>query len=538
MTDRAAPIESNSFRLIDLARASAKAIERFAFPLYTAVIFAFLLVFLAAAYFLTVEADEAWILLSTMNAFGIPLPATDAVASPTLTSGGLHLLIHGGLALGTSNILAHRLVSLAFALLLLATIFRALKAMGRPSTIALAGTALFAAVPAFIFQASLATAEIIATFLLFSACQHWLFKGQFSYRAAAASGLLFGLSCATRVNCFVALPAILIYAVLSGPDWQSRTSRTVVTIAVATITAATAMAAYYLAARTGNDALAQQFFADSAGVKGTKSPTQLLWAFVISDRIMPMWLIAGICGAFLISIGDAKALPIMSDATRLSALLLLVGLAGLAAWVLKAPIPHVRYLWPAVPCLWFAGIIQLTQPAITTERGYVALAFHFLIFAACGSRLAADALIVANGESLTLVYQANGTSPFELPTGSFHAANDQRALAGFLSAQPPDTRFYGLIAANAYPLTLLSGRSIASIQVMATTGSRYVILSPADVTVWHPDAAFVQWIRTSTRPALVSGDAAAFRVNEDATTPPPPGILRLGDNDIIRHTKS
>src|SRR5256885_16487444 len=111
MTEGSAKFTAGGVQPLEIARTVGGVIERFATPLYAALIIAFLLVFLAAAHFLTVEADEAWILLSTMNAFGIPLPQTDALASPTLTSGGVHLLIHGALAWITSSIFVHRLGS-------------------------------------------------------------------------------------------------------------------------------------------------------------------------------------------------------------------------------------------------------------------------------------------------------------------------------------------------------------------------------------------------------------------------------------------
>jgi hypothetical protein len=469
-----------------------------------------------------------------MNAFGIPLPPTDALASPTLTSGGLHLLIHGALAWVGASIFVHRCVSLLCTGLTLATVYGALKRMNRRTPIALAGTALFAAVPGLIFQASLATAEIIATLLLFWACLHWLRRGQSSYGGAIVSGLLFGLSFATRVNCVVALPAILVFALLGGADWRKRIALTLITGITAALTLGLAMGAYYLAARSNNGLEAQQFFMQSAGVSGGKSPTQFIWSFAIGDRIMPAWLIAAIGGAYLISAAKGADRSPGLEPASLSALLLLVGLAGYLAWIAKAPIPHIRYLWPTVPCLWFAGVIQLTQPYFAKQREYGALAFHALILTMCGSRLATDALAVANGESLTLIYQANGMAPFLLPRASFVSAHDQRALAAFLASQPADVSFYTLIPANGYPLTLLSRRTIAPVATMHPAGSRLLILSPADTSEWHPGPDFVQWMRASTTPAFVSGDFAALRVRDKAPPPPPSGMIRVGDDDLLR----
>jgi hypothetical protein len=434
----------------------------------------------------------------------------------------------------TSSIFVHRLVSILFAASLLVMVYRLLKRMDRPTPIAWAGTALFAAVPNLILQASLATAEIIATFTLLIACVHWLRRGQSSTMQAVASGILLGLSCATRVNCLVALPAILIHAALSGPAWRERLLRAGLACVVAGLTTAVAFALYLSAARTGSGQDAQNFFFASSGLHSQgKSIVHILWTFVIGDRIIPLWLVAGIAGAYVVSAAEGPRSADELSPSRFSGLLLLIGLGGLAAWVLKAPIPHVRYMWPAVPFLWLAGIIALTQPAIAAQKGYRALAFHLFVLAVCGSRMAEDALVIANGESLTLVYQANSTAPLQLPHKSLHAAGNQRGLARFVAAQGGNARFYAF-SAVAFPITLLSRRTISPVASMGTAGERFVILDAGDVTVWHLDAAFVQWLRSSTTPAFVSGDFAALRVKDGAQAPPPPRMFMLGENDVLR----
>jgi len=533
MTDP--PINSTGAhaQLFRLARAAADAIERLAVPIYATIIAAFLIIFLVAAHFLTLEADEAWNLLSIMNAFGIPLPETGALDTPVLTNGGMHMLLHGALAWLTTSIFAHRVISIIFTGLLIGIVFRLLKRMDRPTPIAWTGTALFAAVPNLILQASLATAEIIATVLLLVACMHWLRRGQSSYTQAVASGFLIGLSCATRLNCLIALPAILIHAVLSGPAWRVRLPRAVVACSVGGLTTVLGVAAYFLAAHTGSIQQAQKLFLLSTGLhNGHKSIVRMLFAVVIGNRIIPLWLAAAIAGAYVISAAEGPESGELAP-TSLSGLLLLIGLGGLAAWIIKAPIPHVRYMWPAVPFLWLAGIIAVTQPTIARQKGYPALAFHLFVLAVCGSRMAEDALIIANGESLTLVYQANSTAPFQLPHKSLRAARDQQALAHFVAAQSGNAHFYAF-SAVAFPITLLSRRTISPVTSMGMAGQRFLILDPADVTVWHPDASFVQWIRSSTTPAFVSGDFAALRIKDDAGAPPQPLMFTLGENDVLR----
>ncbi len=511
----------------------AQFVSDFSAIIYVGLISCLLLACLAAAYFLTVEADEAWMLLSTFNAFGAPVPLSDALVSPTLTSGGVHLLLHGFLAWFTSIVIIHRIISFVFTLILTVTVYLLIKRPGRTTSIALGGTALFATVPGFIFQAGLATAEIIATTLLIVACIHWINRGQRYSRSAVLTGILFGLSCATRINCVVAMPVFVVFATFAGGDRWARIYRPLICVATAVIVLIISMAAYVISTANADGTKTAQFFLESSGVSGGKSLSQLMWAFSIANGIMPAWLIGIVAVGCAISLSRRSSDPSRSQETRLTALLVLIGLAGLAAWIAKAPIPHIRYLWPALPCLWLAGVLQVAYLMSRRPTPLRDLPFHLMIFVACVSRLADDLLILANGESLTMVYQANGIASSDFPGPAFRASSDQIATAKFVKMQRSDTQFYTPIPSIAFPITLLSGRGIASIEKMRSSGDRYLVWSPADSHVWHPDAAFVQWIRTNTSPVLTSGDFAIFRVKNGNSEPPPALMLRGGGNSVM-----
>ena len=67
---------------------------------------------LAASLRLTVEPDKASIILSTAETWGVRVPQTIATGVPTITTGGLHLITHGILALFSLDILAHRTITM------------------------------------------------------------------------------------------------------------------------------------------------------------------------------------------------------------------------------------------------------------------------------------------------------------------------------------------------------------------------------------------------------------------------------------------
>ena len=81
--------------------------DRVAGRTYQLVLVGFFFLSVAAIFAFTLEADESWMLLSTYHAFGLPVPQPYNIANPTVTTGGIHLLIHGVLGFITANIEAY-----------------------------------------------------------------------------------------------------------------------------------------------------------------------------------------------------------------------------------------------------------------------------------------------------------------------------------------------------------------------------------------------------------------------------------------------
>jgi hypothetical protein len=225
----------------------AEVLLRFAPVLQVFAIFCFLLLFAAGAVFFTVEPDEAWILLSTMKAFGLPVPDTSAVATPILTSGGLHTLVHGVIAIFTTSIIAHRAVSVLFSAGLLGLVFAILRGLPASPGLAAAGTAMFAAVPGFVLQAGLATAEVMATTLMLGGLLLWVRRGLQSAVGAVWAGVLVGLASATRVNCVVALGAMVVGILLARISWRERLLRSGLGIGVAALLLVVGLTTWMLA---------------------------------------------------------------------------------------------------------------------------------------------------------------------------------------------------------------------------------------------------------------------------------------------------
>ncbi|MBL0283526.1 MAG: glycosyltransferase family 39 protein [Zoogloea sp.] len=217
-------------------------------PVYAAIVVCFCLTFGGGVLALTVEPDEVWILMSTMKAFGIPLPPTSALDNPVTTTGGLHFVLHGLMALlWGGDLLVHRLASISVTLILLGLVFNLIERRIKDRVLAAAGTALFAAAPGFLLQASLATAEIIATTVFLLAALFWVRFGSRSPGMAILGGVLFGLACATRMTCLSMLPAILVWSVLAHRGWVARLVHPVLAVAVAVLVFVGCVAVYFAA---------------------------------------------------------------------------------------------------------------------------------------------------------------------------------------------------------------------------------------------------------------------------------------------------
>jgi hypothetical protein len=484
----------------------------------------FLLLFAAGAVFFTVEADEAWILLSTMKAFGLPVPDTTAVALPTLSSGGLHTLVHGVLATFSRSILVHRAVSILFSVGLLGLVFAILRKLPASPSLALSGAVLFAAVPGFVLQAGLATAEVMATTLMLGGLLVWAVCGLQSVAGAVWAGVLVGLACATRVNCMVALAAMAAGVLLVRLPWRDRLIRSCLGIGSAVLLFAVGLCLYLLAFRVTRYGDLVADMASSTGLGSEhKHWSEIVRYLLISNALLPLFVGVGAAAA-LVGGAMSRADP---GVRRFCALLLITAVVGWAMWAWKAPIPHVRYLWPFICCIWLAAVMVLIALVQRTADRQTWLAFQGAVLAVCAYQGLASAFLVLDGESLVLVYELNQRAPLTLPRNNFSAAADQRVAAEFLAHLPADAELYAVEPAAYYPVTYLSGRPIRSLRNQNLTGFNdmsYMVLGPAENALWRPPARFTAWLAEYGSEVFRSGDCAVYRIRPEAPVPKFPTI--------------
>jgi hypothetical protein len=486
-------------------------------PVQIIVILAHLALLAAGSIFFTVEADEAWMLLSTYKAFGIPVPDTSAVAYPTVTTGGLHTLVHGLLGLLSTDIRLHRNVSLLATASLLALTLSILKRCGLDRAEAFAGCLFVLASAGLIFQSSLATAEIIATVLLLAGLWMLTRLPVLTWVNAVACGVVLGLACGTRAHCVVVFPAVFAYCLLSGQGFRQTLLTPTLIAGAGLLVVVCSFLLYLVSFGIVNIHQLMSFLSASTGVGGNaKGPSDILHDVVLGNDLVPYPALALVVLAYLFWAKRDRS----DRGFRFGILLLGFGCLNLLLWLAKAPIPHVRYLYPGIPMLWLAaGIAALASLRRLTHRSSIA-ACHIAIVLVSATSLPASLWYFAAGESLTGAYQLIRQASFVAPREPFQAFRHQQKTAEFVRALPPDSRLLSFFPQAAYPITYLSWRPIHSVAHDWTRpGPKYLLIMPGEFTIRRFPEPSVLWLNEFASRLFESGGFVVYTVRGDAPQP-------------------
>ena len=194
---------------------------------------------------------------------------------------------------------------------------------------------------------------------------------------------------------------------------------------------------------------------------------------LIANDWLPLWVIAAIVGTYV----AAGRYVLRRRDRQLTALLLLAGGFGWLMWIFRAPIPHVRYLWPAMPCLWLGAIITATTLIERARNQSARTAFHISALIACCYQGLTGLYIMSQGDSLVMSYKLNRTSAFTDKVPSWTAAADQKAFADVIRMLPGSAELYTINRNSAFPITYLSGRTVATLEGASFTDKPAYLLA-------------------------------------------------------------
>jgi len=494
--------------LLDGARMFGAVVDRHALWIYgTLLVLMFAVCQLAVRSF-TVETDEAWILLSTFKALRLGMGGSAAVEFPTVTSGGLHFLIHGLLGRATDSIVVHRTVSLLFLGALVLLVFGLMRRLGAEPRHAAAGGMLVLATPGLVLQASLAMAEIIATVVLLATVVYWERRGRLSLSGSAITGLLLGLTCATRTNCLVSIPVMAVCATLDASDWTTGLSRAAAMVAGSVAVYGIGVGGYAGLFVVGNWAGFAHVMGGATGASVDKNLGDYLLNLNLAADFFPPLLIAGVL-AGLVAIWRRA-----TGELRLPLVLVSISLVGALAWTIGAPLPHVRYAWPFAPFLFVAaGMLAHLTGALA--RPWSQFIVHLFVIGSVLHQTVTSLVYIGSGDSFVAASQANRQvgvpSPLEHTTNIRQQGEMARFIAGLPAQADITTEFLPL----GFPLSYLSHRPVRSITSWDSPRQRplYFIVAPGAIALPHAYSRVIGWLQRNCTLVLTAGDYAIFSVH-------------------------
>lgn len=476
----------------------------------------------AGPFLLSLQADEAWNLLpiGMLAETGVYAhPATP----PAFMSAGPYLLAEFVLyQVGGNSLPLLRSFPLLCLLLLLATVaLWARRSLSCPPAALLAPCVLLA-VPGTLGLGSAAFAVVPAMLLLLWGVLAWAeWPG---WKGALVAGVLFGLATATRANVGVIFPALLCTLALQRQRWHEFPRAVGVSVVGVAVFAGSFAVLALL--DTGDAQVTVSRAAFVTGIGNDLGVRQLFQKLVIANGFMtlPLMVAASLAGnwAGRRSIATARATGLLTS----------FAWTGWLVWLLIAPLPHLRYLWPSLAS--FAIVLGLGLAALYEwgrQRSLIRVrTASLLLGAAC----------LATGGGITYRNLALGDLNFltwewaeAIPVSAradFRLVRNQRRMAAYLASLPGDVEVGALDFA--LELEFLSGRRLPLLRGFMTnerwreeTLPRRLLTTTHLGRRGHLDPRAHAWLQNHCELEARFGPYALWRVV--GTFPEDPGILRF-----------
>lgn len=180
--------------------------------------------------------------------------------------------------------------------------------------------------------------------------------------------------------------------------------------------------------------------------------------FLVAESYVQVGLLASVVAGWALVRGRFREPRFLDGLVAFGALLW-------AAWLLKAPIAHLRYLWPALAVFAFVGFTTLAlvyQDARASEGLRVQAAILFVVFAFVGAGALRSGRVLLHSGSDVISWEWNRRVPIRHDFGPFRYKIAEGQVVARLRALPEDDEI-GVLGSLA-PLAFLSRRTMRPVK--------------------------------------------------------------------------
>jgi hypothetical protein len=260
---------------------------------------------------------------------------------------------------------------------------------------------------------------------------------------------------------------------------------------------------------------------------------RLLNKWVIGESFMSpaLLVLATLVGCVIIRRNDRRSSIVAS-------ILIPCGWLLWIAWLARSPIPHLRYLWPALACFAVVlgfGLAYLHEWGQAQRQPLARIAALTLALTCIGSGLGSTLRDLVHGEGNILSWEWSRETPADYYR-RFQYVHDQRAAARYLRDQTTPNEDIGVVGLD-MELRYLTGRRLIPLQTLAQGNAwkdpthlpRRLMISPMVGSYLYLRPQGHRWIEENCTLEAQFGRYSFYRVT--GQYPPDPATLTL---DAVR----
>ena len=207
-------------------------------------------------------------------------------------------------------------------------------------------------------------------------------------------------------------------------------------------------------------------------------------------------------------------------------LLAVTGTVLLAGWLLRAPIPHLRYAYPALFCFAALGAVGLQRAAawsVAQRSTYHFMLCHYVALACVIGSIATTARSLVMSDSDYASWEWTHEMAYDY-FRRFEAKQHQQEVARFLRDElPHEAALYSYVP---YALRYLTQRPVIALDKPAAwatpTGGRprYIVLTPAVGTYLYLPVEVANWLHRNGKLTRQIGRYSIYAIAEHAEPAP------------------